>query len=121
MKKVLPDSSLMPFRGEGIVDVHISKLVGVIKTAGLGPDWVDLQVESRSFIAIVMKPRSFTTNTIFRGLCRTVTISCSNAQPTMQIIRWSPSLMSPLRTLDGHQMTVVSAPWQCVLIGSLNM
>ena len=46
-KKVLPDSSLMPFRGEGIVDVHISKLVGVIKTAGLGPDWVDLQVESK--------------------------------------------------------------------------
>ena len=46
-KKVLPDSNLMPFRGEGVVDVHISKLVGVIKTAGLGPDWVDLQVESK--------------------------------------------------------------------------
>jgi len=45
-KKVLPDSNLMPFRGEGVVDVHISKLVGVIKTAGLGPDWVDLQVKS---------------------------------------------------------------------------
>ncbi len=46
-KKVLPESSLMPFRGEGVVDIHISKLVGVIKTAGLGPDWVDLQVESK--------------------------------------------------------------------------
>jgi len=46
-KKVLPDSNLMPFRGEGDVDVNIGLLVGVIKTAGLGPEWVDLQVESR--------------------------------------------------------------------------
>ena len=46
-KKVLEDSNLMPFRGEGDVDVHIGYLVKVLKTSGLGPEWVDLQVESR--------------------------------------------------------------------------
>ena len=46
-KKVLEDSNLMPFRGEGDVDVHIGLLVGVLKTSGLGPEWVDLQVESK--------------------------------------------------------------------------
>ena len=46
-KRSVPDSNLMPFRGEGTVDVHIGHLVGVLKTAGLGPEWVDLQVESK--------------------------------------------------------------------------
>ena len=49
-KKVLPDSNLMPFRGEGVVDVHIGRLVKVIKTSGLGPEWVDLQVESKELV-----------------------------------------------------------------------
>jgi hypothetical protein len=49
-KKSLPDSNLMPFRGEGLVDVHIGRLVKVIKTPGLGPEWVDLQVESKELV-----------------------------------------------------------------------
>jgi hypothetical protein len=45
-KKVLPDSNLMPFKGEGDVDVAIGRLVSVIKKTELGPEWVDLQVVS---------------------------------------------------------------------------
>lgn len=49
-KKELADSNLMPFRGEGEVDVNIGLLVQVIKTPELGPEWVDLQVESKALV-----------------------------------------------------------------------
>lgn len=49
-KRSVPDSNLMAFRGEGDVDVNIGLLVGVIKTSGLGPEWVDLQVESKELV-----------------------------------------------------------------------
>jgi hypothetical protein len=51
-KRSVADSNLMPFRGEGDVDVHIGHLVGVIKTSGVGPEWVDLQVESKELVRV---------------------------------------------------------------------
>jgi hypothetical protein len=51
-RKEIEDSPLMAFRGEGVVDVHISLLVSVLKDSKLGPEWVDLQSESSTIESI---------------------------------------------------------------------
>ena len=45
-QKTIPNSDLFAFRGEGVVDVHISKLSAVLFDEKRGPEWVDLQQEA---------------------------------------------------------------------------
>jgi len=45
-KKTMPDSALFAFRGEGVVDVHLSVLAGLLLDDVKGPEWVDLMEES---------------------------------------------------------------------------
>ena len=41
-QKTIPNSDLFAFRGEGVVDVHISKLQSVLFDEKRGGEWVDL-------------------------------------------------------------------------------
>ena len=41
-QKTIPNSDLFAFRGEGVVDVHISKLQSVLFDEKRGDEWVDL-------------------------------------------------------------------------------
>jgi len=44
-RKVMPDSPLFAFRGEGTFDVDIGRLVSVLKNADIAVEWVDLMTE----------------------------------------------------------------------------
>jgi len=44
-QKTMPNSSLMAFRGEGVMDVPIGTLVGVLLDDSVATEWVDLQAE----------------------------------------------------------------------------
>ncbi len=45
-QKTIPNSDLFAFRGEGVVDVHISKLQSVLFDEKRGSEWVDLMEEA---------------------------------------------------------------------------
>ena len=45
-QKTIPNSDLFAFRGEGVVDVHISKLQSVLFDEKRGTEWVDLMEEA---------------------------------------------------------------------------
>ena len=45
-QKTIPNSDLFAFRGEGVVDVHISKLQSVLFDEKRGDEWVDLMEEA---------------------------------------------------------------------------
>ena len=45
-QKTIPNSDLFAFRGEGVVDVHISKLQSVLFNEKRGSEWVDLMEEA---------------------------------------------------------------------------
>ena len=45
-QKTIPNSDLFAFRGEGVVDVHISKLQSVLFDEKRGNEWVDLMEEA---------------------------------------------------------------------------
>lgn len=44
-QKTVPGSSLMAFRGEGVMDVPIANLVSVLRNDDIATEWVDLQAE----------------------------------------------------------------------------
>jgi hypothetical protein len=46
-RREVPDSPVLAFRGAGEVSVPIGRLVGLLADSSLGPEWVDLLVESR--------------------------------------------------------------------------
>ena len=46
-RKTVPGSPLFAFRGEGVFDLPIGKLVTVLKTAEIAAEWVDLMLEHK--------------------------------------------------------------------------
>jgi len=44
-RKVMPNSSLFAFRGEGVMNVNIATLVSVLLDDAIATEWVDLQAE----------------------------------------------------------------------------
>ncbi len=61
-RKVMPNSPLFAFRGEGVFDVEIERLVSVLKTAEIAVEWVDLMTEHR-----VVKQVSANTHLIYES------------------------------------------------------
>jgi hypothetical protein len=51
-RKTVPGSPLFAFRGEGVFDLPIGKLVTVLKTAEIAAEWVDLMLEHRVVRAV---------------------------------------------------------------------
>lgn len=51
-RKEVEGSSMLAFRGETDTDVSPGRLLTVLTRAGLGPEWVDMQIEAREVATI---------------------------------------------------------------------
>ena len=61
-RKTMEGSSLFAFRGESTENVHISVLAAVLLNDPIGPEWVDLMIDSR-----LLHRDSETTKVIYQG------------------------------------------------------
>jgi len=61
-RKVMPDSPLFAFRGEGVFDTEIGRLVSVLKNPHIAAEWVDLMKEH-----IVLKKMGENKNLIYEA------------------------------------------------------